>query len=79
MVSNDVLEKTFFCSFHNIFRLDTFCTYSCIGTSGKKNQKTPMRGFFDPKPLQRVFDWVPFSLERSPIYSPATVNLNKKT
>ena len=38
-----------------------------------------MRGFFDPKPLQRVFDWVPFSLERSPIYSPATVNLNNKT
>ena len=38
-----------------------------------------MRGFFDPKPLQRVFDWVTFSIERSPIYSPATVNLNNIT
>ena len=45
------IQVFFVCTFHNIFRLDTFCTYSCIGTSGKKNQKPPMRGFFDPKPL----------------------------
>ena len=49
------------------FRLNTFCTYSCIGTSGKKCQN-PHERVFDTKLLQRVFDWVPFSQESSPIY-----------
>ena len=54
----------FFCFFVVLFikcfRLDAHCTYSCIGTSGK---------IIVQKPLQRVFNWVPFSLESSPIYS----------
>ena len=29
--------------FVTCFRLDTHCTYSCIGTSGKKLSRTPMR------------------------------------
>ena len=33
------------CTFHNIFKLDTRCTYSCIGTSGKKLPKPPWEGF----------------------------------
>ena len=36
----------FFCgTFHNIFKLDTCCTYSCRGTSGKKLPKPPWEGF----------------------------------
>ena len=27
------------------FRLDTFCSYSCKGASGKKCQKTPLEGY----------------------------------
>ena len=43
------------------FRLNARCTYSCIGTSGKKLSKTSMRGFWQ-KTLQRVFEWVVFSV-----------------
>ena len=32
-------------TFHNIFKLDTRCTYDCIGTSGKKFPKPPWEGF----------------------------------
>ena len=32
-------------TFHNIFKLDTRCTYSCIGTSRKKLPKPPWEGF----------------------------------
>ena len=32
-------------TFHYIFNLDTRCTYSCIGTSGKKLLKPPWEGF----------------------------------
>ena len=45
-------KQLFFCgTFHNIFKLDTRCTYSCIGTSGKKLPKPPWEGF-SKKPLQ---------------------------
>ena len=37
------------------------CTYDCIGTSGKKSPKTPVKGFLSTKPLQRVFVWDPVS------------------
>ena len=43
---------------------------------GKNAKKTHER-IFDTKPLQRVFDWVPFSPESSPIYSPSAVHLKK--
>ena len=37
----------FFCgTFHNIFKLDTRCTYDCIGTSGKKFLKPPWEVLF---------------------------------
>ena len=40
------MESFFFHgSFHNIFKLDTRCTYDCIGTSGKKFPKPPWEGF----------------------------------
>ena len=32
--------------FHSMFQTRHTCTYSCIGTSGKKLSKTPMRGFW---------------------------------
>ena len=71
-----IFNETFFISFrgtfHNIFKLDTRCTYSCIGTSGKKLPKPPWEGF-SKKPLQRVFDRMLFSQERSPIYYPIAV------
>ena len=40
-------KKAFFFrgTFYNVFKLDTRCTYSCIGASGKKIAETPMRGF----------------------------------
>ena len=28
----------------------------------EKRIKKPMRGFFNPKPLQRVFDWAPYKI-----------------
>ena len=32
-------------TFHNIFKLDTRCSYDCIGTSGKKFPKPLWEGF----------------------------------
>ena len=42
------LEYDFFFrgTFHNMFQTQHTCTYSCIGTSGKKLSKIPMRGFW---------------------------------
>ena len=60
----------FLFTFHNIFKLDTFCTYSCIGTSGKKSPK-PHERVFDTKPLQRAT--VQFKVRRSS----ERANLNK--
>ena len=41
-------------TFHNIFKLDTHCTYDCIGTSGKSFQN-PHERVLSTKPLQRVY------------------------
>ena len=34
-------------TFHNIFKLDTRCTFDCIGTSGKKFPKPPWESVFN--------------------------------
>ena len=65
--------KLFMALFITYFKLDTRYLF-LHRYQWKRLPKPPWEGF-GKKPLQRVFNWVPFSLERSPIYSPTTVNL----
>ena len=42
-------------TFHIMFKTRHTCTYSCIGTSGKKLSKTPMRGFWQKNTVEDLY------------------------